>query len=62
VAATPVVKDFDVVEQIGDRLLARRVACSMHAFVLQAVEEAIRGRVDAPMSRNRSGVAQISEN
>ncbi len=23
VAATPVVKDFDVIEQIGDRLLAR---------------------------------------
>ena len=62
VAATPVVKDFDVIEQIGDRLLARRVARPMHAFVLEAVEEALRRRVDAPMSRNGSSIAQISQN
>ena len=45
VATTPVVKHFDVIEQIGDRLLAGRVARALHPFVLQAVEEALRGRV-----------------
>jgi hypothetical protein len=45
VAATPVVEHLDVVEQIGNGLGATRVARAMHPFVLQAVEEALRGRV-----------------
>src|SRR6266496_5760219 len=50
VTTTPVVESLDVIEQIGARLVVRRVASAMHAFVLQAVEEALRRRVDAPMS------------
>ena len=42
VAATPVVEHFNVIEQIGSRILPRRVACAMHPFVLQAVKETLR--------------------
>ena len=45
VAAAPVVEPFDVIEQIGDRHLPRRIACAVQPFVLQAVEETLRGRV-----------------
>ena len=45
VTTTPVVEHFDVVEQIGDRVLSVRVARAVHPLVLQAVEEALRRRV-----------------
>ena len=45
VAATPVVEDLDVLEQIGLRVGFRRVGRAMHPLVLQAVEEAFGGRV-----------------
>ena len=35
VAATPVVEHFDVIEQIGSRVLPRRVACAMCSRRLQ---------------------------
>ena len=50
VAATPIVKRLDVSKEIGDRFVPRRVARTVHALVLQAVEEAFRRCVDAPMS------------
>ena len=45
VPATAVVKHLDVVEQIGNRRLARSVPGAMHALVLQTVEEALGRRV-----------------
>ena len=39
VAAAPIVKDFDVREEIGNRFVPRFVARAVYAFVLQAVEE-----------------------
>ena len=50
VVTTPVVEDLDVIEQICDGLGAGGVARAVHPFVFQTVEEAIRGRIDAPMS------------
>lgn len=48
---TAVVKHFDIFEQIGLRVLMRPVARGVNPFVLQAVEEAFRRGIDAPMSR-----------
>ncbi len=45
VATTPVVKHFDVVEQIGDGCGAGCVARAVYPFVLQAVKEALRRRI-----------------
>jgi hypothetical protein len=45
VAASPVVEVFDVIEQVGDGFLFGCVARAMYPFVLQAVEEALRGAV-----------------
>ena len=50
VAAAPVVEHFNVVEEVGDGFTTRVVAHSMHSLVLQTVEEALCGRIDAPMS------------
>ena len=41
VAATPIVERFDVSKEISDRLVPRRVTHTVHALVLQAVEEAL---------------------
>ncbi len=49
---TAVVKYFDIFEQIGLRVLMRPVARGANPFVLQAVEEAFRRGIDAPMSRS----------
>jgi hypothetical protein len=43
VAATPVVKHFNVVEQVGDGLATRVVAHFMHPLVLKTVEETLCG-------------------
>ena len=51
VPATPIVKDFDIRKELGDRFVPCRVARAMHTFVLQTVEEALARGVDAPMSR-----------
>ncbi len=45
VAAPPVIERCDVLEQVGFGLCTRRVAGAVDPFVLQAVEEALRGRV-----------------
>lgn len=50
VAAAPVVEHGDVLEQIARGLVSGRVAHAMHPLVLEAVEEALSRRVDAPMS------------
>ena len=50
VAATPVVKDFDVIEQTGDRFFAGGIARPMHAFVLEAVEEALSGALSQQLA------------
>ena len=60
-AATPVVEHLDILEQIGDCVLACRVACAVDPFVLQAVEEAFGRRVDAPMSSTGRGLAQVGQ-
>ncbi len=45
VAATPVVEHLDVLEQVSDGFLAGGVACTVHPFVLEAVEEAFGRRI-----------------
>ncbi len=50
VAATPVVEHLDVLEQVGLRVGSRYVGRPMHPLVLQAVEEALGGRVVPPAS------------
>ena len=47
---TAVVKHFDIFEQIGLRVLMRLIARGVNPFVLQAIEEAFRPGIDAPMS------------
>jgi hypothetical protein len=37
------VKDLYVIAQISDHLLTRRVACCVHAFVLQAMKKLLVG-------------------
>ena len=59
---TAVVKHFDVFEQIGLRVLVRPVARGVNPFVLQAVEEAFRRGIDAPMSRSARRIGQIGQN
>ena len=49
----PVVERFDVIKQISLRFVLRPVAGAMHALILQAVEEAFRAGIDAPMSSRR---------
>ena len=44
-ATSAVVERLDIVEQIGFRCGPRTVAGAMYPLVLQAVEEALRGRV-----------------
>ncbi len=56
-----VVKHFDIFEQIGRRVLMRPVACGVNPFVLQAVEEAFRRGIDAPMSSNVRRIGQIGK-
>ena len=50
VAAIPIVERLDVRKKIGDRFVPRRVTRTMHALVLQAVEETFGRCIDAPMS------------
>ncbi len=45
VAATPIAKDFNIIEQIGDRFLWRGIARTGHPFALQVPEEALRGHI-----------------
>lgn len=62
VATTPVVVGhFDVIEQIGNRLGAGRVARAINPFVLQAVEEALRRRVvpAVPLATHRANHAVL---
>src|SRR6266508_1497813 len=40
VTTTPIVKDFDIRKEVGYRGVSRLVACAVHSFILQAVEEA----------------------
>ena len=44
-AATPVVEHLDVLEQVGDCRVPRDVARAVDPFVLEAVEEALGGRI-----------------
>lgn len=59
---TTVVKHFDVFEQIDLRVLMRPVARGMNPFVLQAVKEAFRRGVDAPMSSSTGRIGQVGQN
>jgi hypothetical protein len=59
---TAVIKHFDVFEQVCCGIPVGLVARGMDPFVFQAVEEALRRRVDAPMSSNRRRIGQISQN
>src|SRR4029434_6273545 len=52
VAASAIVERLDVSKEIGDRFVPRRVPRTMHALVLQTVEEAFGRGVDAPMSNS----------
>ena len=61
VTATAVIKHFDVFEEVRRGVLVRSVARGMHSLVLQAVEEAFRRRVDAPMSIDTRRIGQISQ-
>lgn len=56
-----VVKYCNIFEQIGLRVLMRSVARGVNPFVLQAVEEAFRRGIDAPMSSDPRRIGQISE-
>jgi len=57
-----VVEHFDILKQIGNRLLSRPIALPMYALILQPVEEALGGRVDAPMSSQSCAVCQVGQN
>ncbi|AJX95008.1 hypothetical protein BG24_3149 [Burkholderia pseudomallei PB08298010] len=57
---TAVVKHFDVFEQVCCSLAVRPVARGMYPFALQAVE-ALRRRVDAPMSSGAHRISQIGK-
>lgn len=61
VATTPVVEHLDVLEQISLRVGSRRVGRPMHPLVLQAVEEALGGCVDAPMSSSAPQICQVGK-
>ena len=60
-ATTAVVKQLDVFEQIGFRVLMRTVARGVNPFFLQAVEEAFRRSIDAPMSRDTRRIGQVGQ-
>jgi len=63
VAATPVVENLDVLEQVGLRVGSRCVGRPMHPLVLQAVEEALGGRVVPAVApaAHRGGHAVLGE-
>jgi len=60
--ATAVIEHFYVFKQVRHPFLVRRVARGMYPFVLQAVEEALCGSVDAPMSSGAARIGQIGQN
>lgn len=45
VAAAPVVEHLNVLEQVGLRVVSRRVGRAVHPRVLQAVEDALGGQI-----------------
>lgn len=57
---TAVIEHFDIFEQVGLRVLVRSVARGVHPLVFQAIEEAFRRGIDAPMSRESRRFGQIS--
>jgi hypothetical protein len=61
VAATPIVERFDVSKEIRDRFVPCRVTRTVHALVLQAVEETFGRSVDAPMSSRACRFCQICQ-
>src|SRR4051794_29232256 len=62
VTTIAIVERFDVLEHFSTGFSPGAVAPTMSAFVLQTVEKALRGRVDAPMSSKPRRVRQVSEN
>jgi hypothetical protein len=61
VAAGSIVKDFDVIKDVGACELARFVDPLAYAFLLQAAEERLGDGVDAPMSSLANGIRQIRQ-
>jgi hypothetical protein len=58
---TAVKKHFDVFEQVRCGVTVRPVARDMDSFVLQAVEEALRRHIDAPLSGDAPGIGEIRQ-
>ncbi|ANI21820.1 hypothetical protein AB870_26180 (plasmid) [Pandoraea faecigallinarum] len=48
--AGSIVKDFDVIEDVGARQITGFVDAFSHAFLFKTAEEGLGNRVDAPMS------------
>jgi len=56
-----VVEDLDVLEAGGLHVSMSGIANAMHTLVLEAVEPALRRRIDAPMSRRKTCVVEIGQ-